>query len=155
MSHWLLPWTASCLCGRVKMRVTEAPAVATACHCKACQKLSSGPYSLTLLLPAAGFEVIEGATEIGGLHSPDVRHHYCPHCKSWVYTTATALAGFVNFRATMLEDASWVMPFVDMQIADKLPGVVSGASRSYPGFPPPEDYGSLMEAFAKEGARPG
>ena len=62
--------------------------------------------------------------------------------------------GCANFRPTMLDDARWVVPFVDMMVAEKLPGVVSGATRAYAGWPPPEDYGALMEAFAKEGARP-
>jgi hypothetical protein len=154
MTSWNLPWFASCLCGRVKMRISAPPVMSAACHCAGCQKLSSGPYSLSLMLPAQGFEVLEGATEIGGLHKPDAQHHYCPHCKSWLYTTAEFLQGMVNFRPTMLEDASWVVPFVDMMVAEKLPGVVSGAVRSYPGWAPPEDYGPLMQAFAREGARP-
>jgi hypothetical protein len=154
MSEWKLPWSASCLCGLVKMRVTAPPVMAMACHCTGCQKLTSGAYSLTLMLPAAGFEVLEGETEIGALHRPDVQHHYCAHCKSWLFTTGERLQGFVNVRPTMLEDASWVMPFVESWTATKLPGTVTGAKRSYEGFPPPEDYTPLMEAFAREGVRP-
>ena len=54
----------------------------------------------------------------------------------------------------MLEDASWVVPFVESNVAEKLPGVVSGAKHSYAGFPPSEDRQALMEGFAREGARP-
>ena len=46
---WKLPWSASCLCGQVRMRITQAPWVSMACHCRACQKLTGGAYSLTLL----------------------------------------------------------------------------------------------------------
>jgi hypothetical protein len=155
MSEWKLPWDAACLCGRVKMRVTAAPLMAMACHCRGCQKLTSGAYSLTFILPAQGFEVLEGETAFGGKHG-EYQQHYCAHCKSWIYTTGGGpLEGFVNLRPTMLEDASWVLPFVDLNTAEKLPGVVTGAKRSYEGFPPPADFPTLMEAFAREGARPG
>jgi hypothetical protein len=68
------------------MRISAPPVMSAACHCTGCQKLTSGAYSLSLMLPAQGFEVLEGATEIGALHKPDAQHHYCPHCKSWLYT---------------------------------------------------------------------
>jgi hypothetical protein len=154
MSDWKLPWNAACLCGGVRMRVTAPPRVALACHCRGCQKLTSGPYSLTLMLPEAGFEVVEGETVLGALHRPEARQHYCPRCMGWLYTTAEVLGGHVNFRPTLLEDASWVVPFVDCMTDEKLSGVVSGARRSYPGWPPLEDYQALMDAYSREGARP-
>ena len=54
----------------------------------------------------------------------------------------------------MLEDPSWVLPCVEAMTAEKLPAVVTGATRSYPGFPPLGDYEMLIEAYAREGARP-
>lgn len=137
------------------MRVAAAPVISMACHCRGCQKLTSGPYSLTMMVPKAGFEVLEGATEIGALHKSDIRHHYCVYCKSWVYTEGERLQGFVNFRSTMLEDARWVSPYIESYTAEKLPGVVSGAKKSFEGFPPSDQYGPLMEAYAREGVRPG
>lgn len=153
MTDWKLPWAAACMCGRVQMRITQAPLVAMACHCRGCQRLTSGPYSLTLMLPVAGLEV-EGETELGGLHREQSRHHFCTYCKNWLYTDGFASGQFVNFRPTMLEDASWVVPFIESYVGEKLPGVVSGAKHAYPQFPPPEDYPKLIEAFARDGARP-
>ena len=153
MSDWKLPWSASCMCGRVQMHITEAPLISMACHCQGCQRLTSGPYSLTLMLPKSGF-AIEGETEIGALHKADMQHHFCAFCKNWVYSDGERIPGLVNFRSTMLEDASWVAPFVESNVASRLPGVVSGAKHSYTEFPPPEDYQVLMDGFAREGARP-
>jgi hypothetical protein len=126
-----------------------------ACHCRGCQKLTSGPYSLTLMLPISAFAV-EGKTQIGALHREQSQHHYCAHCLSWLYTTAPALEqmGFLNFRSTMLDDASWVVPFIESNVAEKLPDVLSGAKVSFDGFPPPEQYAPLMAAYAREGTRP-
>lgn len=156
MTDWKLPWNASCLCGEVKMRVSAPPLVAMACHCTGCQRLTSGAYSLTLMLPIAGFEVLEGETELGALHREESQHHYCSHCKSWLYTTAPGLAarGVLNFRPTMLEDASWVVPYIESYVTEKLPGVVTGAKHSFPQFPTPDKYPELMAGFAREGARP-
>lgn len=153
MSDWKLPWNAACLCGRVQMRVTAPPVIAMACHCKGCQKLTSGAYSLTLMLPPNALEV-DGETVIGALQRAESQHHYCPHCKSWLYTTAPALNGMTNFRPTMLEDASWVVPYLESNVTEKLPGVQTGAKHSFDGFPPPTEYGPLMAAYAREGARP-
>lgn len=155
MTDWKLPWKAQCMCGRVTMRVTAAPVISMACHCTGCQKLTGGAYSLSLMLPASGFGV-EGETQIGGLHRADSVHHFCRHCLNWLYTTSPNLAamGFINFRPTTLEDAGWVVPFVESQTAEKLPGVVTGAKHSFERWPAPEDYGRLMQAYAVEGARP-
>ena len=153
--NWRLPWSAACMCGRVRIRINAAPVMAMACHCRGCQRLTSGPYSLSLMLPASGFEVLEGETELGGLHRTQSPHHFCTECKNWLYTTNIAGGQFVNFRATMLDDASWVRPFIESNVAEKLPGVASGASRSFEGFPSPDQYGPLMTAYAEEGARPG
>jgi len=154
MSEWKLPWSAQCLCGQVKRRVSAPPLVAMACHCKGCQRLTSGAYSLTLMLPGDGFEVLEGETEPGALRRSESRHHYCVQCKSWLYTTAPSLGGLVNFRPTMLDDASWVQPYVESYVSEKLPGVVTGATHSFAQFPPPEKYQELMAGFARDGAKP-
>lgn len=155
MSNWSLPWNAACLCGGVKMRVTAPPVISAACHCCDCQKLTGGAYSLTLMLPEAGFDVVEGAPVIGGLHRPELRHHFCPRCKNWLFTRAPELMpGFVNFRPAMLEDSSWVVPFIETKTAERLPGAVSGAKISYAEWPLQEDFGRLLESFAREGARP-
>lgn len=135
------------------MRVNAPPMVAMACHCRACQRLTSGAYSLTLLIPADGFEVLSGEPVIGGLHREELQHFFCPHCKNWLFTRPQGMP-FVNFRPTMLEDCSWVQPYAESGAQDKLPGVVSGAKHSYPEFPPPEDYQMLMEGYAREGTKP-
>jgi hypothetical protein len=154
MNEWKLPWSASCLCGQVKMRVSAPPVIAMACHCRGCQKLTSGAYSLTLMIPPGGFEVAEGEPVLGALHRPESQHHYCPHCKNWVFTTAPGLQGMTNFRPSMLEDASWVVPYIESNVTQKLPGVVTGAKHSFEGFPTPDKYPELMAGYAREGARP-
>jgi hypothetical protein len=54
----------------------------------------------------------------------------------------------------MLEDASWVVPFIETYTQRRLPGATTAARYSYEAFPPMEDYAKLIEEFAKTGARP-
>ncbi len=142
------------MCGQVEMRITAPPMIAMACHCRDCQKLTSGAYSLTLLIPADGFEVVAGETVIGGLHRAEIAHSFCPHCKNWLFSRPRGMP-FVNVRPAMLEVASWVRPYAESWAAAKLPGVATGAKYAYAQFPPPEDYPMLMDGYAREGAKPG
>ena len=105
MGDWKLPWTGACLCGQVKVQVAQAPVFAAACHCRACQKLTGGAYSLSLMLPSEGLTV-EGETEIGGLHNPVPEHHFCPSCKTWLFTRGIAGGQFVNLRPSLLDDGT-------------------------------------------------
>lgn len=105
------------------------------------------------MFPAAAFDV-QGETEIGGLHRDESVHHFCAHCKNWLYTSGIAGGQFVNFRATMLDDASWVIPYVESYVSEKLPGVVSGARISFDQFPTADRYSELMAGFATAGAKP-
>jgi hypothetical protein len=147
-----LPWSASCLCGQVKRRATTALVVSMACHPTGCQKLTSGRYSLSLLLPADGFEVIEGAPVTSGLHAEN-QQMFCTNCKNWLLTRMPGLP-FVNFRPGMLEDAGWARPIIETMTREPQPYATTGAEFSCDGFPAAEDYGPVMAAFADHGARP-
>jgi hypothetical protein len=149
---WKLPWKGACLCGAVEMLVSQPPVGSMACHCKGCQKLTSGPYSLSLLIPESGFAVTQGEPVLGGLHA-EHRQFYCAHCKSWIFTRPAGVP-FVNFRVTMLEDARWFRPIMETGTADRLAFAETGAEFSFAGFPDPADYLPIMQAFADHGARP-
>ena len=61
----------------------------------------------------------------------------------------------VNVRSTILDDASWVIPFIDIETADKLPGVSTGATLSFEGTPPMEEFARIVADYTQNGARPG
>jgi hypothetical protein len=155
MNDWKLPWEGGCRCGEVRIRVTAPPLLAMACHCTGCRKMSASAFSLTLSVPAEGFEVIEGGTAIGGICGPQIHHHHCDRCKSWVFTRVDGLDFLVNLRATMLDDHLWFAPFVEAYVAEKLPWAATGAAHSYGTHPPMEDYQALVADYQARGARPG
>ena len=153
MSDWKLPWEGGCRCGEVRLRVTETPLLASACHCLGCQRMTASAYALSLTLPEAGLEITRGEPVRGGLRA-EIRHFHCPSCKSWMFTRFNDPPGFVNLRPTMLDDHAWFAPFVEFQAAEKLPWAATGARHSFARWAEPANYGRLIADFATEGAKP-
>ena len=139
-----------CRCGQVRFRISEAPVMTAACHCPGCQRMTASAFSLSALVPAAALEIVEGEPVIGGLHGA-TRHYFCPHCLSWIYTRPEGVDAFVNVRTPMLDDPSGLEPFMETMTAEKMPWATTPASESFPGFPAPEDFGRLMQAYASRG----
>jgi hypothetical protein len=153
MEDWKLPWDGGCRCSRVRFKVTQAPIMSMACHCAGCQKMSASAFSLSLMIPAAGLEITKGKTEPGGLQEA-LDHRFCGFCKTWMFTVFDPTVPFVNLRATLLDGHAWFRPFTESCTAEKLPWAATGARYSFPQFPPQKERAALMEAFAREGARP-
>ena len=150
MSELNLPWHGGCRCGAVRFAVTMPPLLTMACHCTGCQRMTASAFSLSTAIPTPGFEVTEGEPVLGGLKGA-AHHFFCPACLSWLYTRAEGMDGFVNVRATLLDDPSWFVPFVETWTREKLPWAGTPAWHSFEGFPAMEEFPALLQAFA-EGA---
>ncbi|MBP0616207.1 GFA family protein [Jiella sp. KSK16Y-1] len=146
---WKLPRKGSCRCGELTFAVTAEPAVTAACHCRGCQKMASSAYSLTMMVPEEGFGVTSGNPLLGGLKGPDVQHYFCPSCLTWVFSKPQRVKGFVNLRSPMLDDTSDIAPFIETWTSTKFGFAGTGAPRSFPEFPGPDDFGPLLKAFAE------
>ncbi|MDP1025861.1 GFA family protein [Sphingomonas sp. KR1UV-12] len=145
-----LPIEGGCRCGRVRFQMTAAPWMEAACHCRGCQRMTGSAFSTTLMLPDDGFALTAGDTVIGGLHGDEADHHHCDWCKSWVFTRPRAAMGFVNVRATLLDDPAWFAPWMETQTDEALPWAVTGAARSFGRFPAADDYSPLIAAYRKD-----
>lgn len=143
-----LPSDGGCLCGQVRFRVTAAPLVTMACHCRGCQRLTASAFSLSVAIPRQGFAITKGEPAIGALHGAS-RYFYCPHCMSWLYTEPEGLDWFVNVRPTMFDDASWFSPFIETRTSDKLAWARTPAVHSFEAFPPMDAYEGLLKAYAE------
>lgn len=141
-----LPIEGGCMCGACRMKVSAAPIITMACHCTGCQKLSASAFSLTAMVPAAGFELLRGETRIGALHGANP-YVYCANCLNWLYT-GLSNAPFVNVRSTMFDVPLWSTPFIESYVSEKLPWAKTPAKHGFEKFPAPEQYGPLMAEFA-------
>ena len=109
--------------------------------------MTGGAFSLSSLYPADRFAVTQGRTVRGGTKTgPD--HEFCPECMSWMFTVAKEIEGFVNVRSTMFDDAPLHRPYVQMSVAEALPGATSGAARSYEGYPQQDEFPGLIADYA-------
>lgn len=153
MDDWQLPWAGGCRCGQTRIRITAAPLLAMACHCSGCQSMSASAFSLSLAIPSPGFEVTAGVPVIGGLHGAS-RHYFCAHCMSWMFTRPEGMDWFVNLRATMLDRHDWFAPFVETYTDEKLPWASTSAPHSFGKLPADDAFPALIEAYARQGARP-
>ena len=145
MSAPVSPQEGGCRCGALRFRVSAAPMMSTACHCTGCQRMSGGPFSTTLMVRPDAFEVLSGDFVVGGLKGPDIRHQHCAECLSWVFTTFEH--PLVNVRAVMMDDTSWIAPFAETWLDEKLPWAESGARHSFDQFPPPDRFEPLMRDY--------
>jgi hypothetical protein len=144
-----LPIEGSCRCGEVRLKISAAPMITMACHCKGCQRMSASAFSCSAAIPSNGFEVTAGEPVIGGAHGDDTHHYHCPRCKSWLFTRPAGMDWFVNIRPTMLDDATWFAPFVETYTSAKLPWAQTGATHGFPAFPPLDAYEGLMKEYAR------
>jgi len=109
--------------------------------------MTGGAFSVSSFYPADRFSVTQGRTVRGGMKTgPD--HEFCPECMSWMFTTAKEIEGFVNVRSTMFDDAKLHKPYVEMFLAEAIPGAASGAPHSYDRFPEESEFPKLIAAYA-------
>jgi len=149
MATWSLPMKGGCRCDRVRFRIDTAPMFTAVCHCSGCQKMTAGAYSTTLAAPTDGFAVTQGETVIGGVHGERLRHQHCDFCKSWLLTTFDPEMGFINVRATMLDDPAWFTPFIETYTSEALPWALVRAPHAYEKFPPREELQPLLAEFVR------
>lgn len=157
MPENVLPILGGCRCGQVRFKVGEAPLLTMACHCRGCQRMTGSAFSLSVLVPSAGFEVTAGEPVIGGLHGP-TRHFYCPHCKSWLFTRPADADHVVNVRAPMLDEPEAFAPYMETFSREKLAWATTPAVHSFDGFPELADYPGLMRGYRElvaTGGQPG
>jgi hypothetical protein len=154
MDDWKLPWDGGCRCAAVRIRVTKPPLLTGACHCAGCQTMSASAYSLTVTVPADGFEVTRGEPVLGGLKGPVSHHYHCPDCMSWMFTRAEGFDWFVNLRPSMLDDHGRFEPYAEFWTREKLPWATTPSKHSFETIPEMSVFEDLTKGFAAEGARP-
>ena len=83
----IYPIKGSCQCGQVTYTLNAAPKMVVACHCKECQKLSTGPFSVTAMIAATDIEFSGVLKEWGRPADSGNRSQakFCPNCGNRIY----------------------------------------------------------------------
>ncbi|WP_299687281.1 GFA family protein [uncultured Tateyamaria sp.] len=143
-----LPLTGTCLCGAVQVTVSALPLMTMACHCRDCQKLSAGAYTLTTMVPRDSFSCT-GDLVRGGLHSDGRAHYNCASCLTIVYSQVGIAPQRVNVRTSVLDDGAALVPFIEVMTEDKMPWVNVPAMHSFARAPASLDaLHALMDDYA-------
>ncbi|WP_207308795.1 GFA family protein [Marinobacter caseinilyticus] len=81
------PIEASCQCGQVRYKLLQPPVKVIACHCKECQKLATGPFSVTAIMPASHIEFTGEMKEWSRLADSGNTNTatFCPNCGTRIY----------------------------------------------------------------------
>ncbi|WP_062114801.1 GFA family protein [Aureimonas sp. AU40] len=148
MRHPQLPSEGGCRCGAVRLRITAAPIATMACHCKGCQRMTSSAYSLSAMVPADGFEVVQGEPVRGGLKQGGIHHFLCPDCGTWLFTRWDGMDDLVNLRPTLMDDTTWYAPFMETYNSEKLVFAETGARMSFDTFPDESEFPHILQAYA-------
>lgn len=73
-----------CLCGACRYETDAEPINVRACHCRACQKATGGPFYARVLVPVQGLQF---SGPVGWFNSSDdVRRGFCTRCGSTMFS---------------------------------------------------------------------
>jgi hypothetical protein len=112
--------TGSCLCGHIKYTIDVDPTTTTsktsACHCRACRKITGATTSLNLIVPASTFHLTPPSGELKIIKVPhidepfDFSLAFCPECGSPIYAVPhwEGLGDIVVIQVGTLDDEGWV-----------------------------------------------
>ena len=119
------PITGRCLCGGVTYSADAEPLVQAACHCTNCQRQTGNPFSVIVGVPRPAL-IVEGSTlasftTTGEDHGGDTERYFCAGCGSPLYSIAAPLPEVAFIKAGSLDDASWIIPSVEVWTSSAQP----------------------------------
>ena len=65
-----LPWEGGCICGTLRILISDTPLAVLMCHCRNCQQRTGSAFSLSMLTYCKDFCVIN--VRLGTLDDPSV-----------------------------------------------------------------------------------
>lgn len=117
--------TGGCACGALRHRLTDAPLVVHACHCRDCQRLTGSAFAINLWIERECVELLTGRPRSFLLTGGSGKPHevfFCGDCGTTVWSRYHAVPGHTLFvRGGALDDPAAVEPDVHIYLASKLP----------------------------------
>lgn len=118
------PIEGSCQCGQVTYKLYESPKMVAACHCTECQKLATGPFSVTAVIPASAIEFTGEMSEWTRIADSGNRNSakFCPRCGNRIYhynpdDPATVK---LKLKPVRLDDDTIFKPTAHIWVCEKL-----------------------------------
>jgi hypothetical protein len=150
----VLSLPGGCNCGEVRYLITQPILTSYICHCHLCQKRTGSAFSMSVVIPVEGFDLMRGAplrTERRLAGGARMFAHVCPTCHSRTHTQREGRAT-VNVRTGTLDDTSWIRPVAQIWTSSAQPwALVRDDILSY--AEQPTDFAPLLAAWREEQAR--
>ena len=116
-----------CACGAVRYRLTAAPLIVHACHCRDCQRLSGSAFAVNIWIERCFVDADQarlGATMATAGSGKPQEIFRCPACGTALWSKYHAAPGdTVLLRAGTLDDPAAVEPDIHIFTRSKLPWV--------------------------------
>lgn len=116
-----LPINGSCQCGEVSYTLKTAPKMVVACHCKACQKLSTSAFSITAIVDKDDIEFSglmkewRRPADSGNVSGAK----FCPTCGNRIYHFNPAEPNSIKLKPSNLDDTRLIQPTVHAWVSEK------------------------------------
>ena len=121
-----ISFTGGCICGAVRYECTAAAdeIQMLKCHCRDCQRVSGGPYTPIVFVPAKTFRITHGklthhitASETHGTH----KRGFCADCGTRLTGGEGPGSTGIGMTASSLDDPSAFKPKIEMWVSDAQP----------------------------------
>ena len=150
-----------CACGASRYKLTAAPLIVNACHCRDCQRLTGSAFVVNIWIERCFVEADHARLRSVMLTAGSGKAHEvfsCPECGTALWSKYHAAPGdTVLLRAGTLDDPTAIKPDVHIWTRSKqpwlpLPSGVPSFETFYKlaEFWPPESYARLRRNIAGE-----
>ena len=116
-----------CTCRGVRYRMTSAPLIVHACHCRWCQRETGTAFALNAMIEADRVVMLEGDVDVVVTPSHSGKGQKiarCPVCRTAVWSNYAGAGDAVRFvRVGSLDDPDRLPPDVHIFTASKQPWV--------------------------------
>jgi len=114
-----------CACGAVRYKVTAAPLIVHACHCRDCQRITGSAFVTNIWIERKFVEVLSGTPKSFKLAAGSGKPHevfFCERCGTYVWGKYYASPGdTVLLRVGTLDHPETIRPDVHIFTRSKAP----------------------------------
>ncbi|MFO0997240.1 MAG: GFA family protein [Alphaproteobacteria bacterium] len=100
------PLSGGCQCGATRYEITADPVRLYVCHCRECQKQSASAFGISLIVPRAGFRLVQGATKSWTRATDSGRRLtcvFCPECGSRLWHESEPAEATISVKGGSLD----------------------------------------------------
>lgn len=115
------PIKGACQCGCVTYQLLEPPTLVVACHCKACQKLSTSAFSITAMVNVNSVK-FNGPMKDWSRPADSGRvstAKFCPSCGNRIYHYDPNEPDKLKLKPSTLSDTRIINPSIHIWVSEK------------------------------------